>query len=240
MKIHHSLWFLLLPLTISFSTPSQAETPELLRHTGGDVASTFGDWPIFILVGGVIGTSFLLPLDDNVDDYFVNHHVSTKMDKAGKWIGNPLILAPLSLAAYGSSFLTNNNEFKMTSETLLESVIFTEVMTEGLKLTFRRTRPNGGNNSFPSAHTSTVFDIASVLQSTQGWTWGVPAYAIASFVGFSRIDGGNHHLTDVVFGAVLGSSIGWGTSLFHKKETTNLLISPIFDQTRGIMVSYKF
>ena len=144
------------------------------------------------------------------------------------------------MVAYGSSFLTNNREFKITGETLVESLIFTEGMTEGLKITFRRTRPNGGSNSFPSAHTATVFDIASVLQATQGWQWGLPAYAVASFVGFSRLDGGEHHLTDVVFGAALGSAIGWGTSLFHKNESTKLLISPIFDQTRGIMVSYKF
>lgn len=153
---------------------------------------------------------------------------------------NPFILSGVTAVTYGISLLTENQRLKLFAETLSEALIFNAIMDTGLKYAFQRTRPTGGTLSFPSAHTSTAFTIASVFQSMEGWKYGVPAYTIASAVAFSRLDGNHHHLTDVVFGAALGSCIGWGTSLFHKQENTKLLISPILDQTRGLMLTYKF
>jgi|JI10StandDraft_1071094.scaffolds.fasta_scaffold126822_3 membrane-associated phospholipid phosphatase len=227
-------------LTLMCSLPALAKTPTLLEHAAGDIESSFADYPMLILVSGVIATSLTLPLDDNVENYLSNHRISKKMDDTAHWIGHPYILGPASVIVYGTSLLGHNEHFQLISETMVEALIFNSVMTEGLKYGLNRQRPNGGHYSFPSGHTSTAFTIASVLQSFEGWKIGVPAFAVASFIGFTRLDGNYHHISDVVFGAALGSCIGLGSSLFHRNENTRLLISPILDQTRGIMLSYKF
>lgn len=227
-------------LTLAVSRPCKAETPKVLEHTGGDIVSTFANWPVLILAGGVAAAVISHPLDDNVQHYFSNHHFSTTFDDVGKWVGDPYILGSASLVVYGTSLLTKNEEFQRTSETMVEALLFNALITESLKYSFGRTRPDGGSHSFPSGHASTMFTIASVLQSMEGWQYGVPTYVAASAIAFSRLDANRHFLSDVVFGAALGSCIGWGTSRFHKKESTRLMISPILDNTRGIMLSYKF
>ena len=64
-----------------------------------------------------------------------------------------------------------------------------------------------GNGSFPSGHTSASFATATVIQRRWGWRAGLPAYALASYVGASRLHD-NHYLSDVAFGAGLGIAAG--------------------------------
>ncbi len=72
-----------------------------------------------------------------------------------------------------------------------------------LKPTVDRTRPNGGSQSFPSGHSASAFAGAAFLQMRYGWRLGVPAYALASFVGYSRVESKEHYTSDVVAGAVI-------------------------------------
>lgn len=73
-----------------------------------------------------------------------------------------------------------------------------------LKPTIDRTRPDGGNHSFPSGHTASAFAGAAFIQRRYGWRVGAPAYAIASYVGVSRVEANRHHPSDVVAGAAIG------------------------------------
>jgi len=73
-----------------------------------------------------------------------------------------------------------------------------------LKPTIDRTRPDGGHHSFPSGHTASAFAGAAFIQRRYGWRVGGPAYALASFVGVSRVEAKRHHPSDVVAGAVIG------------------------------------
>ncbi len=85
-----------------------------------------------------------------------------------------------------------------------ESFALTEGATYGLKYAINERRPNGGNYSFPSAHTSVSFCGAEFLRKRYGWVWGVPAYAAASFVAYSRVESNNHWAWDVMGGAAVG------------------------------------
>jgi membrane-associated phospholipid phosphatase len=70
-------------------------------------------------------------------------------------------------------------------------------------------RPDhSGWDSFPSDSTSTAFAAASSIQIRYGWHYGLPAYAAAAFVGYSRVDAEKHHWGDVAAGAVLGWGVG--------------------------------
>ena len=88
-----------------------------------------------------------------------------------------------------------------------------EVMAEGTSLVLqhfiKERRPDKSDwHSFPSDSTAVAFSAASYLQIRYGWNYGLPAYAVAAFVGYSRVEAKKHHWGDVLAGAVLG----WGAS----------------------------
>jgi hypothetical protein len=80
----------------------------------------------------------------------------------------------------------------------------TAAVTWGLKEVTDETRPNGEPDSFPSGHTSIAFAGAEFLRKQYGWSWGVPAYVLAGFVGWSRVYTDNHYTHDVLAGAAIG------------------------------------
>ena len=85
-----------------------------------------------------------------------------------------------------------------------ESFLLTEGVTYGLKYAVNETRPNGGSHSFPSAHTSVSFSGAEFIRKRYGWELGIPAYAAASFVAYSRVEAKEHYPHDVIAGAAIG------------------------------------
>jgi len=56
----------------------------------------------------------------------------------------------------------------------------------------------------PSGHTSISFSSAEFMRKRYGWEYGVPAYAAASFVAYSRVESRQHHPADVIAGAGIG------------------------------------
>ena len=69
-----------------------------------------------------------------------------------------------------------------------ESAGVTLGVTYALKYTVNETRPDGGTHSFPSAHTSISFSAAEFMRKRYGWEYGIPVYAAASFVAYSRVE----------------------------------------------------
>lgn len=89
---------------------------------------------------------------------------------------------------------------------LVESEALTVVVVEVLKSSTSRTRPDGSDDkSFPSAHTAVSFSAAQYLYSRGGLEHGLPAYAVASYVGYARVDAKKHHWTDVIAGGAIGA-----------------------------------
>ena len=85
-----------------------------------------------------------------------------------------------------------------------ESVALSQGTTLALKYTVDERRPNGGTQSFPSGHASISFTAAEFMRKRYGWEYGLPAYAAASFVAYSRVESGEHHPHDVIAGAAIG------------------------------------
>ena len=84
------------------------------------------------------------------------------------------------------------------------SIGVSEAATLGLKYSINETRPNGGHRSFPSGHTSLAFASAEFMRRRYGWAWGAPAYGLAAFVGYSRVESHQHYTHDVLAGAAIG------------------------------------
>lgn len=79
-----------------------------------------------------------------------------------------------------------------------------------LKSLVRERRPDGTDHrSFPSGHASFSFAAAASLENRYGWQVGLPAFALASFVGVARVEAKRHHWYDVAAGAAIGSASGF-------------------------------
>jgi membrane-associated phospholipid phosphatase len=92
---------------------------------------------------------------------------------------------------------------------LIRSIAIAEFMTESLKYTVRRERPDGsGANSFPSGHAADTMAFATALERHFGWRYAVPAYVLASYVAMSRLHDNVHYLSDVTAGAAVGIIAG--------------------------------
>lgn len=103
-----------------------------------------------------------------------------------------------------------------------ESAAVTLAVTYGLKYTIDEKRPNGGGHSFPSGHTSMSFSAAEFMRKRYGWGYGIPAYAAAAFVGYSRVDARQHYLHDVIVGA----GIGFAGSYFFTRPYKDWHVQP--------------
>jgi len=84
-----------------------------------------------------------------------------------------------------------------------------EILAEGSSLLLEELieeeRPDKSDRySFPSDSAAVTFSAASFLQIRYGWRYGLPAYAVAGFVGWSRVKSQRHYWHDVLAGAALG------------------------------------
>src|ERR1051326_3189247 len=100
--------------------------------------------------------------------------------------------------------LTLANRDWQGSLQLAESSALTLGVTYGLKYSVNERRPNGGTQSFPSGHSSISFAAAEFMRKRYGWEYGIPAYAAASFVAYSRVEANEHYPHDVVAGGAIG------------------------------------
>lgn len=90
------------------------------------------------------------------------------------------------------------------------SIGATYLVTRGLKHVVEEERPDESNDkSFPSGHTSQSFAAAATLHKRHGWEIGIPAHAVAAFVGVARVKADKHFVHDVIAGAAIGEAAGW-------------------------------
>ena len=102
------------------------------------------------------------------------------------------------------SFTLIKNDKKGTWQ-FAKSFILNQVITYGLKISIIKKRPHdNGDNAFPSGHTSTTFQSASFIHRRYGFKYSIPAYAVAGFTAFSRIDAQKHDGWDILAGTAIG------------------------------------
>ncbi|MFA4873845.1 MAG: phosphatase PAP2 family protein [bacterium] len=221
------------------ASASAGET--IVLHAAGDVTNTLFSWPMLLLIGGGALSGGLSKIDKDVQSHFTHSHLG-KIDSIIDDAGPAYILDPAAAAVWGIGKLIKDDDVAFTGENLFEALIFTQALTAWTKLVADRQRPNGGKWGFPSDHTAEAFSVATVLAALHGPYAGVPAYLIAGFVGFSRIDSNAHYLSDVVMGAVIGTAVGWGVTRFHKKErASRFTVLPMAtNRTLGVSLFYSF
>jgi membrane-associated phospholipid phosphatase len=110
-----------------------------------------------------------------------------------------------------------------------------------IKQFVKEERPDySDNRSFPSDTAALAFAPASYMWARYGWEYGVPAYAAATFVGYTRVATDEHHWWDVAASA--GIAWGW-TFLFvdrwHYAYNLNSDIQ-VTPRTAFVSLDYKW
>jgi membrane-associated phospholipid phosphatase len=123
-----------------------------------------------------------------------------------------------------------------------------------LKTSVKRPRPGStpgtvnGTQSFPSGHSSSAFGSATLIQRNSGWLAGVPAYGLAAFTAFERVEAGRHWPSDVFAGAAVGAlssgifdSLHWGSGPGRgiARVLSNVQVS-FEDRLHGVEVGLGF
>ncbi|NJY61764.1 phosphatase PAP2 family protein [Salinimicrobium sp. CDJ15-81-2] len=104
-------------------------------------------------------------------------------------------------------------------------------ITGGLKYAIDKRRPeDGGGQAFPSGHTSITFQSASFVHRRYGFKYAIPAYALAGWTGYSRINATKHDGWDVLAGAVVGIGSSFIFTTPYQRENMQLTFSSSDDQ----------
>ncbi|MCP4877717.1 MAG: phosphatase PAP2 family protein [Gammaproteobacteria bacterium] len=142
------------------------------------------------------------------------------------------ILVPA--AALGVTYLKEDEEGRWQ---FLKAGATTSISVHSLKYIVDKWRPNHSDTkSFPSGHTAAAFSGASFLQTRYGASYGIPAYALASFVGYSRIHAEKHFSDDVLAGASIAMLSNW---FFTTPLDNGATLAPeIMDEGFGLSVNY--
>lgn len=148
-----------------------------------------------------------------------------------------VILFVLPVATFTSTFIIDDSK---GSWQFLKGILLNEAITYSLKAVVNKTRPDGSNqNSFPSGHTSTTFHSASFVHKRYGFKYSIPAYALAGFTAYSRIESEKHDGWDILAGAIIGIGSSYLFTSPYQKEHMELT----FKSGKGIYAigfTYRF
>jgi membrane-associated phospholipid phosphatase len=149
------------------------------------------------------------PADDNLNRALVDNDFADRFFKPGEVLGElPTLLASASVV-YAVGRLNDKPRVSHVGMDLIQSLGMSEALTQTLKYTTRRERPDhSGKNSFPSGHAADTFAFATALERHLGWRYAVPAYTFASYIAISRLPANRHWFSDAVFGAAVGIIAG--------------------------------
>ena len=174
----------------------------------------FTDLGWIIPYGGVTSTLLLTDVD-------ASRHISHVPSTVSHYdnISNAGIAAMLGGAAgmWVLSYPKHNEHWRETGFLAGEAVINSLVMTEAMKYSLGRQRPNEGNGtgpffhggvSFPSEHASAAFAAAGVIaHEYPGPLTKIAVYALAGLVDYSRYRAIQHFPSDVFVGSMLGTMV---------------------------------
>lgn len=133
-----------------------------------------------------------------------------------------IIATALPLTASVASLLqkdwTGFKQFALSSATAVGTSLI-------LKYAIDKERPDfSNNNSFPSGHSAVAFSSAAFIHRRYGWKFGVPAFAVATYVGWARIYSKKHDIWDVLAGAAIGAGAAFiYTKPFAQKHQVQIV-----------------
>lgn len=214
--------------------PAHTGLAALVYETGQDFKAFPRRESTWVILG-IGGAAALLahPADSSVNAHLVGHTWAENLWKPGHVVGDTYVMVGVPIGVYlvgryivpPAKDAPQTNKWSHVGFDLLRAQIVDEAFVQALKFSVRRTRPNGSKYSFPSGHSAATFALAAVLERHLGYRLAWPTIAIATYVGTSRLHDNVHYLSDVMFGAALGTAVGW--TVVGRHGRSNYAVAPV-------------
>jgi membrane-associated phospholipid phosphatase len=200
------------PVAPAFDAPPAENFTPSLGRIFADTITDFRRLPsldsaVILSMGGV--TALVgHPSDTRLSQSFSSAESMRRPFSAGQTIGAATTQLAGAFATYSIGRMTGNPKVATIGADLVRAQFVSQAITQTIKFSVGRTRPDGTSLSFPSGHSASAFATAAVLQRHLGWKAGIPAYGLAAYVAASRVQVQRHYLSDVAFGAAVGIIAG--------------------------------
>jgi len=190
-------------------TPEHTGIKALLANVGTDITKLPALPNVYIAAVGGLGALAVHPVDQTFNEHLQSSGSGGEWWAPGKYLGDTPEQVAMSLGTYAVGRIFDQPKTAHLGMDLLQAQILTEIIVEPIKFATHRERPDGSNHqSFPSGHAAITFAGATVIERHLGWKYSVIGYGIASYVAASRLHDNRHYLSDVVFGAAVGTISG--------------------------------
>jgi membrane-associated phospholipid phosphatase len=196
------------------TTPADRPFHDLPANFGRDVRALPSAETALVIGATVAGALALRPVDDNLADW-ARQAGTSRYTQVGDVLGDGWVQAGAAIGVYAAGLARRDRTTTHLGSDLIRAQLLNGVITRGLKLAVDRDRPSGGGHSFPSGHSSAAFASAAVVGSHFGWKAGLPAYAAAAFIGWTRVRDDAHWLSDVIIGGAVGTVVGRAVARGH-------------------------
>jgi membrane-associated phospholipid phosphatase len=217
-------------------TPAHTGFAALAHSTWDDFKAFPRRKSTWVILGVGAGMAALAhPADDNVNARLVGSNAMGRFWAPGKYLGAAYTQAAVSVGLYtvGRYVVSPNPDGSRTNKwshmgfDLLRAQLVSQAFVHGAKYAIRRDRPTGECCSFPSGHATTAFAAASVIERHFGYRMAMPTLLAATYVATSRLHDNRHFLSDVIFGAAIGTATGWTVVGRHGRSSYALRPVPV-------------
>lgn len=221
--------------------PQHTGFKALLFETGADFKAFPRRRSTWVILGvGAAAAALALPIDDEVNAHLAGSNAADNFFAAGHIIGS----FPVQVGTAAGLYLIGRyamphaqgepqtNKVSHLGFDLTRALIVSQALTQGVKLVFRKDRPNGDCCGMPSGHAAAAFATAAVLERHFGYRGAWPTLVVATYVATSRLHDNVHFLSDVIFGSALGMASGWTVVGRHGRSSYAMVPTP----TRGGMM----
>jgi hypothetical protein len=203
----------------------------------------------------VMGTAFVMQVDQPIRDAVIGskeryyHSVPIEIGRIwGEWYTPPFIAGAFGLHGW----LGQNASSSKISFELVQASVYSEAVTQVLKIVFGRSRPHENRGAFyfhplnitdysfhslPGGHNTNGWAMSTVLsRNAHETTLKILAYVPAALTFVSRVFQDQHWTSADFLGATIGCLVGsWVVDLHEQKESA-VNVSAIYPFT----ISFKF
>lgn len=224
------------------------------------------DWKDWSVFGGIAtATTLAFVYDDEIFNYIDKTFTNSQSNTISQYsdiYGEELFIVPSIALTYGIGAIAKDTRLKNMSLATLQSFIFAEVASAGIKVLTCRERPDANSQqptansqswhgpfatfestSFVSGHATRAFALATTVAGfypEKKWI-GIVSYSLATMTSVGRVISKEHWTSDVIVGAALGYFIGRGVVKFNEKigNINQVRIEPIATNY-GVGIAVRF
>ena len=224
------------------------------------------DWKDWSVFGGIAtATTLAFVYDDEIFNYIDKTFTNSQSNTISQYsdiYGEELFIVPSIALTYGIGAIAKDTRLKNMSLATLQSFIFAELASAGIKVLTCRERPDANSQqptansqswlgpfatfestSFVSGHSTRAFALATTVAGfypEKKWV-GIVSYSLATMTSLGRVISKEHWTSDVIVGAALGYFIGRGVVKFNEKigNINQVKIEPIATNY-GVGIAVRF